>query len=150
MSFLAQHMDGVTSMVAKTRLFAAFLIAPMVPALLALALSIIFDEIVFYEFILGMGALVGYLFATVLGIPAYILCFRKLDPMRGLPFVWFTLACLAGYCILFGSIMVSQDGLRALLSPTFLGYGVIFFVSTSVAVAAFYLIAFHRFGGARG
>lgn len=137
-------------MVAKTRLFTAFLIAPMVPSLIALASSIMLDDVVFYEFILGMGALVGYLIATVLGVPAYILYFRKLDPVRALPFVWFTLICLAGYCVLFGLLLVSQDGLGALLSPTFLGYGMIFFISTSVAVAAFYLIAFHRFGGARG
>ena len=137
-------------MVSEPRLFAAFTIAPMVPALMALAFSIMFDDVVFYEFILGMGALVGYLFAAVLGAPAYILYFRHLNPVRKLPFVWFTLACLAGYCVLFGSIMVFQTGLGALLSPTFLGYGVIFFVSTSVAVAAFYLIAFQRFGGARG
>ncbi|MGL4238061.1 hypothetical protein [Tabrizicola sp.] len=137
-------------MVAKPRLFAAFLIAPIVPALLVLAFSIMFDELVYYEFILGMGALVGYLFATILGGPAYILYFRKLDPVRKLPFVCFTLACLAGYCILFGSIMVSQDGFLALLSPTFLGYGVIFFVSTSIAVAAFYLIAFQEFRSTKG
>lgn len=133
-------------MVSVPRLFTAFLIAPMVPALLALGISIMFDDIVFYEFILGMGALVGYLFATVLGVPAYVLCFRKMEQIRKLPFVWFTLACLAAYCLLFGAIMVSQSGLGALLSPTFLGYGVIFFVSTAIAVTAFYLIAFQKFG----
>lgn len=53
-------------MVSELRLFAAFLIAPMVPAFLALGFSILFDDIVFYEFVLGMGALIGYLFATVL------------------------------------------------------------------------------------
>lgn len=132
-------------MVSVLRLFAAFLIAPMVPALLALGYNVMSDDVVFYEFILGMGALVGYLFATVLGVPAYTLYFRHLNPVRKLPFVWFALACLAGYCVLFGSIMVSQDGLSALLSPTFLGYGVIFLVSTSIAVAAFYLIAFMNF-----
>lgn len=134
-------------MVKMFRLFAAFLIAPIVPALLALAVSVIFDEVVFHEFILGIGGTVGYLFAAVLGGPAYILYFRKLDPIRTLPFVWFTLACLAGYCVLFGPIMVFQSGLGALLSATFLGYGVIFFVSTSIAVITFYLIAFQKFGG---
>lgn len=108
------------------------------------------DDVVFYEFILGIGSLVGYGFAAVLGVPAYILYFRKLDPVRALPFLWFTLICLAGYCVLFGLLMVSQDGLGALLSLTFLGYGVMFFVSTSIALTAFYLIAFHRFSGARG
>ena len=132
-------------MVEKSRLFAAFLVAPMVPALWALAFSMMFDEVVFYEFILGTGALVGYLFAMVFGVPAYILYFRHLNPMRKLPFVWFTLACLAGYCLVFGSIMVFQSGPGALLSSTFLGYGVIFFVSTSISVTAFYLIAFHKF-----
>ena len=132
-------------MISELRLFAAFLIAPMMPALLALGSSVLFDDVVFYEFILGMGAVVGYLFATALGVPAYILYLRHLNPMLKLPFVWFALACLAGYCLLFGSIMVSQSGLGALLSPTFLGYGAIFFVSTSIAVAAFYLIAFQRF-----
>lgn len=104
-----------------------------------------FDDVVFYEFILGIGSLVGYGFAAVLGVPAYILYFRKLDPIRKLPFVWFTLVCLLGYCLCFGAIMVSQDGLLALLSPTFLGYGVIFFISTSVAVTAFYIVAFRSF-----
>jgi hypothetical protein len=136
-------------MVSELRLFAAFLIAPMMPALMALGSGVMFDDVVFYEFILGMGALVGYLFATVLGVPAYILYFRHLNPMRKLPFVRFSLACLAVYCLLFGSILVSQDGMGALSSPTFLGYGAIFFVSTSIAVAAFYLIAFQRFRGAR-
>ena len=136
-------------MVAKLRLFAAFLIAPIMPALLALGSSVMFDDVVFHEFILGIGSLVGYGFAAVLGVPAYILYFRKLDPIRPLPFVWFTLICLAGCCVLFGLLMVSQDGVGALLSPTFLGYGAIFFVSTSIAVAAFYLIAFQTFRGAR-
>ena len=108
-----------------------------------------FDDVVFHEFILGIGSLVGYGFAAVLGVPAYILYFRRLDPIRPLPFVWFTLICLAGYCVLFGLLMVSQDGVGALLSPTFLGYGAIFFVSTSIAVAAFYLIAFQKFRGTR-
>ena len=108
-----------------------------------------FDDVVFHEFILGIGSLVGYGFAAVLGVPAYILYFRKLDPIRPLPFVWFTLICLAGYCVLFGLLMVSQDGVGALLSPTFVGYGAIFFVSTSIAVAAFYLIAFQTIRGAR-
>lgn len=115
------------------------------PALLALGSSVVFDDVVFYEFILGIGAMVGYGFAAVLGVPAYILYFRKLDPIRALPFLWFTLICLAGYCVVFGLLMVSQDGVGALISATFLGYGVIFFVSTSIAVAAFYLIAFQSF-----
>jgi len=132
-------------MVSELRLFAAFMIAPMMPALLALGSSIVFDDVVFYEFILGIGAVVGYGFAAVLGVPAYILYFRRLDPIRVLPFVWFTLICLAGYCVLFGLLLVSQDGVGALLSPSFLGYGVYFFVSTSIAVAAFYLIAFQNF-----
>lgn len=136
-------------MVSELRLFAAFVIGPMVPAFLALGFSILFDDIVFYEFILGMGALAGYLFATILGVPAYFLYFRHLNPIRKLPFVWFTLVCLAGYCVLFGTIMVSQSGLWALLSPTFLGYGVIFFVCTAIAVAAFYLIAFQSFRAGR-
>jgi hypothetical protein len=133
-------------MVAKLRLFAAFLIAPIMPALLALGSNVMFDDVVFYEFILGIGSLVGYGFAGILGVPAYILYFRTLKPIRALPFVWFTLICLAGYCVLFGLLMVSQEGVGALLSPTFLGYGAIFFVSTSIAVAAFYLIAFQKFG----
>ena len=133
-------------MVSELRLFAAFLIAPMVPAFLVVAISMMFEDDVDYVFPLGMGAVVGYLFATVLGAPAYILYLRHLNPMRKLPFVWFTLACLAGYCLLFGSIMVSQSGLGALLSPMFLGYGAIFFVSTAIAVTAFYLIAFQKFG----
>jgi hypothetical protein len=131
-------------MVSELRVFAAFLIAPMVPVCLALGVSILIDDIVFYEFILGMGAVVGYLFATVLGLQAYILYLRHLNPVRKLPFVRFTLACLAGF-LLFGAIMVAQDGLLALLSPTFLGYGMIFLISTSVGVTAFYLIAFHPF-----
>ena len=70
-------------------------------------------------------------------------------PVRKLPFVWFTLACLAGYCVLFGAIMVSHSGLGALLSSTFIGYGVIFFGSSATAVTAFYLIAFQEFWGTK-
>lgn len=121
----------------------------MVSAFMALGYIVMTDDVVFYEFILGTGAMVGYLFATLLGVPAYILYFRHLNPVQKLPFVWFTLACLAGYCVLFGAIMVSHSGLGALLSSTFIGYGVIFFGSSATAVTAFYLIAFQEFWGAK-
>lgn len=122
----------------------------MIPALFALIFNILTDQIVFYEFILILGASVSYGFAIVFGLPAYFLYFRKLEPIRILPFAWFTLICLLGYCILMGSLMVAQDGVGALLSPTFIGYGLIFFASTSISVLAFYLIAFQSFGGKRG
>jgi tetrahydromethanopterin S-methyltransferase subunit E len=119
----------------------------MTAPLLALAFNVLFDDVVFYELILGIGAVVGYGFATVFGIPAYLLYFRTLEPITKLPFVWFTLVCLLGYCAGFVGIMVGQSGLGALFSPTFVGYGLIFFVSASISVTAFYLIAFQNFGG---
>ena len=45
-------------MVSVIRLFAAFLIAPMVPAFMALGYNVMSDDVVIYEFILGMGAMV--------------------------------------------------------------------------------------------
>lgn len=132
------------------RIFAAFAIAPMTAPLLALVLSILFDDVVYYEFILGLGAIMGYGFAIIFGIPAYFLFFRELEPVRIRPFVWFVLSCLLGYVNFFGVINLAQDGVAALLSPTFLAYGLIFFVCTSISVFSFYLIGFHGFGGKHG
>ena len=56
----------------------------------------------------------------------------------------FTFLCcfvfLAGWSIMF----IRQSGLSGLLTPTFIGYGSIFVVSTAMSVAAFYLIAFYK------
>ncbi len=48
---------------------------------------------------------------------------------------------------LFGIIIIYQSGsVSALLSVTYLGYSFLFALSTTIAVSAFYMIAFHSFG----
>lgn len=127
------------------RVLAAFAIAPMIVPLLLVADGYMFRDVVYVEFFFVIGGTIGYSFAAFFGLPAYFLYFSTLNPMRFLPFLWFILACIAGYFLLFGVITASQMGRSALLSATFLGNGAVFAICAAVSVAAFYLIAFHEF-----
>jgi hypothetical protein len=143
-----RHLRVQKVMANLRRVVAAFIIAPMTAPLLAIAENYVSQDVVFHQFILVIGVTVGYGCAIIVGLPAYFLYFRNLQPMRFGPFLGFTAICTAGYFGLMGVVMVSQDGLLALLSATYLGYGLIFFVFTGLSVAVFYLIAFHSFRSA--
>lgn len=123
------------------RILAAFVIAPITGPLIVLASSYLLDDRVYYQLILGIGATHGYSCAAIVGIPAYFLYFRKLKPMRFLPFFWFSMVYTALYFWMIGLIMFSQD----VLSFPYWGLGAIFFISSGISVATFYLIAFKKY-----
>ncbi|QPH54324.1 hypothetical protein [Pontivivens ytuae] len=105
------------------------------------------DDHVHVEFVLGIGATFGYGIAVLAGLPAYLFYFRQLDPVRVMPFIYFALLISMINFYLFGIITIYQSGsVLALLSVTYLGYSLLFALSTAIAVSAFYMIAFYSFG----
>ena len=131
-------------MTSNGRVVAAFIVAPIIVPILVIIEGYISGRVVLWEFFLGIGSMTGYGFAIILGIPAYFLYFRKLKRISFRPFLWFALICSALFVIFWGTIMLLQDGPLALLSTTFLGHSVVFFLATATSVAVFFLIAFYR------
>ena len=124
------------------RVLVAFVVAPITPGILAAMVDRWFGYGQSWSFLLGVGATAGYGFAGVLGLPAYILYFRRQENVRFKNFLLFSGMCILTMHVALGAIMVAQDGVLALLSATLWGYTSAFAVATLVSVSTFYLIVF--------
>lgn len=128
--------------VQKWRILLAFFIAPISAPTVVSAVSIISGQTMFIEFYMKIGAIVGYGVAFILGLPYYYFVIREANAISLKLFAIPTILFSSAYFLIMGLIMVFQDGIEALTSSTYLGYGAIFVTAVSVSVICFYFIAF--------
>jgi len=126
------------------RVLIAFLVAPMIIPMALVLIQYLGGEVVFWEFFLGVGLAAGYGFALALGLPAYLLYFRRPENQTLKGCFGFAIVCSLIFFVFWSSILVSQDGPMVFFSTTLWGYGLIFLGAALISVALFYLIAFHR------
>lgn len=139
-------METTTNKLQMFRVAIAFIVAPViVPIGLEIA-GYVMGEDTFRGFYIGIGSVVGYFFAITIGIPAYITDLRHKKNRLGFSQVClkYTLVCSVVFFALWGLMFVVQDGVLGLLSPAFLGYGLIFTICAAVSISVFYLIAFYE------
>lgn len=130
-----------SSLVPKSsaRVVAAFLIAPLVFPFLSVTLRFLFWDIDFLGVFFGAGALAGYGFAFVLGIPVFRVFQKPGRDPRYLHYIGFALVCTVIQWVVTGLIMsfsqLLTDYRLWLLTLAFFGASVL-------SASLFYLIAF--------
>jgi hypothetical protein len=136
-------------MSALLRATMGFLVSPIIVTLLVILHGRIFNVPQMEDLILLIGSTIGYGFAFFFGIPVYVLLLKKPHLIRVRSFVYFIAGCTFTAWLLIFLFFLFQDGLLIILSTTLWGYTLIFFVASSLSVAAFYLIVFYKRGGIR-
>ena len=127
------------------RVVLAFIVSPLlVPAIIVLLSDVqnSYDLMLLYA--LGSMAL-GYGFAIFLGVPWYLIFFRKVDVPDTFDVAVFIILCTLLFAVFWGSIVCSGNVL-ALLSPTFIGLSAIFGFGVTITVLLFCAIAFRKQG----
>ena len=128
----------------RIRLLSAFLIAPISVPILIIALNAFGESGVYWEFYLKIGGFLGYGFAVLFGIPYYYLYVKHSKAVTVSTFVPFLLILTAVFIVVMGGLTVFQQGARGMISITFIGNAIIFFVATAVSLSVFYFIGFYR------
>lgn len=125
----------------RARVAIAFVIAPMVFPILAVVFRYAFWDIDFLGVFFGLGLLVGYGSAVVLGIPAYILFQKPTSVVRLLPYLGFALVCTVLQFVVTGVVLYVLDGGLALNDDHLWLLTMAFLVCAILSVSLFYLIS---------